>query len=130
LQDVAEEGVDGALERSFDDEMIGDGAVASERGAGVAEQAARGVGEGGAAGFELFERPQPRFAGGPRCRIRSCSAAARAPPRRSRSAPASSRACIAAASSAEARSASTASSRASRSRRSRSAAARLRAADA
>ena len=64
LQEIAHEGVDGALERSIDLQVIGDGAVRPDVFAAVAQDEARGVAEGGAAGVELLERSQARFLAG------------------------------------------------------------------
>ena len=96
LEQIAEQRVDRALERALDVEVIGDGAVLTQRRAGLGEQEARRVAERRAAGFEFFERPQPRFVAGEIAlarreraaeqRSRSARGATRAPlrPRRAR----------------------------------------------
>ena len=64
LQEVAQERVDRALERTFDLEMVGDGAVRRDRPAGFGEQEPRAVPERRAARVEALKRLEMRFMSG------------------------------------------------------------------
>ena len=64
LQKVAEQRVDGPLVRALDFEVIRSRAVLTDGVPRLAEQESGGVAKRGAAGFDLFERPQPGLACG------------------------------------------------------------------